>query len=180
MGCACKKKGAGEVNFAATPSVPRNEVWGPAAWTILHVAAERLGAQTIPILAAQEAQEIDYFVHLLVRILPCPLCQEHMLEYVRAHPFNWIGLRGSVLKNTVRVWIWNFHEAVNARRGITSSITLEGLEGLYGPAVKPSVSCEADILKAAWSGALRLNWIKRDAKINAESHLLRLRTLLGI
>jgi hypothetical protein len=179
MGCGCKKKGS-EVNFSEIPGVPQNEVWGPALWTILHVFAERLGAQTAPILADQEAQEIDYFVHLLPRALPCPVCQGHMLEYVRDHPFKWNTLRGVALKNTVREWLWNFHEAVNAQRGVLSGITLAELEALYGPSAKPSVGCEADTVNAALFGALRINWIKRETRISASSHLLRLRTLLGV
>ena len=180
MGCACRKKGTNGVNFSYVTGVPQNEIWGPALWIILHVAGERLGSQTLSLLAAQEAQEIDYFVHLLPRALPCPACQAHMLEYIRGHPFNWTALRGAALKNTVREWLWNFHEAVNARRGITSGVTFDSLEGLYGPAAKQSVSCEADTVRGSWMGALRIGWIKREVKINAESHLLRLRTLLGI
>ncbi len=107
--------------------------WGPPLWKILHGIAEALGNQSIPMLATDEAHEIVFLLRDVEKIMPCQLCRTHYREWRKDHPLEEIDkLRGFMLKNAVRQWLYDCHENVNRSRGIESGIKLEQIPELYG------------------------------------------------
>jgi hypothetical protein len=64
--------------------------------------------------------------------MPCQLCRNHYHEWRKNHPLEEIDkLRGPLLKEGVREWLYNLHENVNKTRGIESGILLEQIPELY-------------------------------------------------
>lgn len=100
--------------------------WGPPLWKLLHGIAETLGNQSVPMLATDEAHEIVFLLRDVEKIMPCQLCRNHYHEWRKNNPLEEIDkLRGPMLKEGVREWLYNLHENVNRSRGIESGLTLE-------------------------------------------------------
>ena len=59
--------------------------WGPLVWKILHIQAEHLGKQTIPMLKKDESLLIHKFLKQIYFILPCSICKNHYNEYYLTH-----------------------------------------------------------------------------------------------
>lgn len=95
------------------------DTFGPPAWRILHGLAARLGRQSKPLLAQQEAYEWIAVLVSLQPVLPCEVCQGHYKQWLgRRNPEQFRRLRGSELRAAAERWVWDLHEAVNARRGV--------------------------------------------------------------
>jgi hypothetical protein len=106
--------------------------WGPPLWKLLHGIAEALGNQPVAMLATDEAHEIVFILRDVEKIMPCQLCRNHYHEWRKNHPLEEIDkLRGPLLKEGVREWLYNLHENVNKTRGIESGILLEQIPELY-------------------------------------------------
>jgi hypothetical protein len=106
--------------------------WGPPLWKLLHGIAECLGNQPVAMLATDEAHEIVFILRDVEKIMPCQLCRNHYREWRKNHPLEEIDkLRGPMLKEGVREWLYNLHEIVNKTRGIESGILLDQIPELY-------------------------------------------------
>ena len=103
-----------------------NATWGPALWRLLHIVAER-------VLSRPAAIEFTLLLHSLPPALPCPNCQDHAANHIKAHPYNPpASASASVpLQEYTRRWVWEFHEMVNIRRGISSGIHLNAVGAMY-------------------------------------------------
>ena len=79
--------------------------WGPACWTMIHVAA----ASCPP----EEAKAFCAFLYSLTHVLPCPECRQHLSEYMRTHPPE------SFVTNAVNAsrFCYDLHNYVNAQTG---------------------------------------------------------------
>lgn len=109
-----------------------SKTWGPPLWALLHGIAECLGHQAIPMIATDEAHEIVFLLRDVEKIMPCQLCRTHYRDWRRRHPLEQIdALRGPLLREAVRQWLFELHEEVNTGRGITSGLTLEDMPRLY-------------------------------------------------
>jgi len=99
------------------PEYPDAADWAPILWRILHAFAERGGKTVTPLFADEERRYWTLLITGLPAILPCPLCREHAVEWLRTHPY------AEPLKTTTDIYtfltdyFYNFHEAVNARLG---------------------------------------------------------------
>ncbi len=101
--------------------MPSNKDWGPFLWTFLHGIAEKLGRQTIEIMASDEAREMTLVLRGLEQVMPCEKCRKHFHEYLKKNPIDDIPQkRGEHLRQSVRMWLWHLHEAVNERNGAPS------------------------------------------------------------
>ena len=85
-------------------------VWGPPLWAVLHRIGFHAGKAPEK-LARDERREFEWLINHLETVVPCAECRAHIEEYRR-------GRRPSALTEGGR-WIWEFHEAVNARLGKT-------------------------------------------------------------
>jgi hypothetical protein len=83
------------------------EEWGPRGWRWLHVTAIGYPLRPTPGEARAAAERISGFVGHI----PCPECRGHAARYVRRRP---LALENS---DSLQVWAWRFHNAVNARLG---------------------------------------------------------------
>lgn len=84
-------------------------------------------------IATDEAHEIVFLLRDVEKIMPCQLCRTHYRDWRRRHPLEQIDtLRGPLLRETVRQWLFELHEEVNTGRGVTSGLTLEDMPRLYG------------------------------------------------
>lgn len=86
-------------------------VWGPHLWAVLHRIGFHAGKAPEK-LARDEKREFEWLINHLETVVPCAECRAHIEEYRRARK----GV--SPAANGAR-WIWEFHEAVNARLGKT-------------------------------------------------------------
>lgn len=90
-------------------AVPDLTTIGRAGWTLMHTQAmtfpERRDA------AATEAWKA--FMRSLQHLFPCAQCRVHIGAYLRAHPFP----RGAVDRTYVTQYLFDMHNAVNARLG---------------------------------------------------------------
>jgi len=85
-------------------------VWGPHLWAVLHRIGFHAGKAPEK-LARDEKREFEWLINHLETVVPCAECRAHIEEYRRAR-------KGVSPANAAR-WIWEFHEAVNARLGKT-------------------------------------------------------------
>ena len=96
---------------------PNNKIWGPQLWYILHTFAEVIGRER-PIkeklLEAEEAIQFELFVKNIHKVLPCKVCKENAKEYLRQHHFSWSKLRRQELRDSCRLWLLDFHNAVTS------------------------------------------------------------------
>lgn len=106
--------------------------WGPPLWKLLHGIAETLGNQSVAMLATDEAHEIVFLLRDVEKIMPCQLCRSHYHQWRKDHPLEEIDrLRGPMLREGVRRWLYDLHEEVNKSKGIESGLTLEQMPELY-------------------------------------------------
>ena len=104
--------------------------WGPNAWELLHGIAERIGNQTNKFLILDEQNELKLTLRQFGALLPCQKCQGHYREWVRRSSPD-TSLYGEYLKEEVRTWLFNLHEAVNRSNESDPGITLDMLEVRY-------------------------------------------------
>ena len=100
----------------------QNSEWGPPLWRLLHTLAERLGRQTVPLLAQDEFRAWIAVLQGVEGIMPCQLCRGHYRAWRTARPLE--GLFGSA--DASREWLWALHEDVNERRGVAADGRVTG------------------------------------------------------
>jgi|TARA_B100001059_G_C17824417_1_gene580446 hypothetical protein len=82
--------------------------WGEPFWNFLHVLAEKV-----------KSHEFDHvrkgllnLIYVICSNLPCPDCTQHAISYLNGVNFNLI-----LSKENLRDMLYNFHNAVNVRKG---------------------------------------------------------------
>ena len=104
---------------ALMPALPDAVVWGPSLWTLLHGLAEQSDRMVAPHTLSYAVRQWIRLLEALPMSLPCPICQTHALEWLKANPVHPL-LKITDLKEWVVTWLYNFHETVNANRGVPS------------------------------------------------------------
>jgi len=79
--------------------------FGPPTWKFLHVWA--LGFPNDPTDEQRNAYLATFYA--LQKTLGCVSCSRHMLEHLIKQPPNLAN------RTTLTIWLWEFHNAVNAR-----------------------------------------------------------------
>jgi hypothetical protein len=105
-----------------------NHIWGPALWTILHHATERIGIYGYKSRIRIPGDEPRIWVGLLKSLqysLPCPLCKKHFNEYLSSNPIVFFT------KENIRQWLFQLHSHINNRNDSPNTITLEELPDIY-------------------------------------------------
>lgn len=106
--------------------------WGPVLWSILHTAAEHLGAVRHPLIQTDEMHRWVFLLKAVEEAMPCKLCRKHYGEWLKQNPLSqFTPLRGAALRERARKWLYELHENVNRSRNIESGIRLENLPDLY-------------------------------------------------
>ncbi len=106
------------------PSVPRIEQprpqvitsekqptmkWGRPIWTFFHVTAQKIKPEYFNSIIKGYLNNIV----LICGVLPCPVCSAHATEYLRS-----INLNNIRSKEDLIHFFFNFHNAVNMRKGV--------------------------------------------------------------
>ena len=119
MSCNCGKTRdvihlMGQLNLNASELLE----WGPILWKYLHTLAEKIGMSGNNIVDTDQSIYIENIITTLHLIIPCAECQSHAASYMSTTPFpNIKGLKGEQLRSTVRIWLFDFHNSVRARKG---------------------------------------------------------------
>jgi hypothetical protein len=123
---------------------PQTAVWGPALWGILHMLAEKSGRGTglpqrwmgprPPLSHADERGAWARLFSSLRTTLPCPLCKQHYVEYLRTDPPERIlRLDGPAWAEELRQWLWRFHNAVRVRKEQPTDFPYSSIAMTYIP-----------------------------------------------
>lgn len=153
--------------------------WGPILWKFLHLLAERVGTSGNKIVDTDQANYMESLIGLLPQILPCTECQAHAAEYMASVPLPPLkGLYNGTLRETVRVWLFTFHNAVRLRKGQPVLVTTaEECAALYENATLPK--CEYTSFVQSVAAAVRQGWVRMDNWRKWYSHAERIRILSG-
>ncbi|AAR26923.1 FirrV-1-B48 [Feldmannia irregularis virus a] len=84
-------------------------LWGPHGWKFLHYVAH--GCPDHP--SHEEIQKYVAFFTSLQDVLPCTLCRNSYSSYLITNP-----IRANTKKDLCR-WLWEIHNMVNAKLGVT-------------------------------------------------------------
>ena len=156
--------------------MPSNKDWGPYLWTFLHAVAEKLGRQSSDLLASDEARETMLVLRGLEFVMPCEKCRMHYHDYLKKNPIDEIPQkRGEHLRQSVRVWLWRLHEAINERNG-SPSFPLDHLTPTYQTAALSDAysTFSAVVQRAVANGTVNAEKVK-----SFRRHVSFLRGLLG-
>jgi hypothetical protein len=183
MACAAcgkgRKKGGGAAAAVELLNMPQPAIWGPALWTILHVAAERAGQNEIIPIRLDEVRELELLIRSFPATLPCAQCQVHSRTYIQEHKIDWSGQTGPEARDKIRRWLYNFHDHVNHNKATpTESIPYEEVELRY-TSIK-NVKVYYDIVIKELQNAINFNIVKHDAAQKFRRHLGALRSFIGI
>jgi hypothetical protein len=109
-----------------------------------------------------QAGYMEIIVGSLHQIIPCPECQAHAAAYISANPLPTLrGLRGGDLRDTIRNWLFNFHNHVRTSKGQPIIInTVEACRELYTGCFVPK--CEYTLFVQNVGYAVRQNWVRVD------------------
>jgi hypothetical protein len=181
MPCAAcgRRKGVNFSSESLTLNQPLTTIWGPALWRILHAAAEKAGRNPIPVLQVDEVRSLELLVRSFPATLPCPTCQKHSSDYLRAHPLTWVSLKGPDATPVIRRWFFDFHNHVSgAKDPPAAAFTYEDVESTYAPV--ECVEEQVTIVLRQLTLAINHNWVKHDAATKFKRHLGTLRALINI
>lgn len=117
--CGCGKK----TPVSTAPVDLAVESWGPSYWYIFHVMGEQIGVRNIADTDAELATRITILIQRLDEVLPCSVCRGHALAYKQAHPFSAAGLTRTALRDAVRGYFFEFHNAVRSAKGQPITVT---------------------------------------------------------
>jgi hypothetical protein len=182
MPCGCGKKNTGgTVHFMGkeTTDTPQPEEWGPIVWKYLHCLAEKIGTTGNTVIDADQANYVETIISTIHLIIPCPECQAHAAAYISQNPFPSIkGLAGTTLQNTVRTWLFHFHNHVRSQKGQEIMIkTVEECAQLYAGCFVPK--CEYSLFVQNVAYAVRQGWVRIDNWKKWYSNSERLRVIIG-
>jgi hypothetical protein len=112
-------------------------------------------------------------------ILPCTDCQAHASAYISGNPLPQLkGLIGNRLKETVRAWLFTFHNAVRSQKGQPIMYTSpEECATVYASCFVPN--CEYTYFVQSVAFAVRQGWVRIDNWRKWYSNSERMRVLVG-
>jgi hypothetical protein len=118
MGCGCGKKNGQPLQLMGPDKQPLYlDEWGPILWKYLHCLAEKMGTSGNSIVDTDQANYMETLLTMLPQVIPCTECQGHAAGYVSQNPIPSLkGLYGEQLRNTVRGWLYTFHNAVREQK----------------------------------------------------------------
>jgi hypothetical protein len=150
--------------------------WGPNAWELLHGIAERIGNHSNKTLIRDEQNELRLTLRHFGALLPCPKCQEHYRDSIRKS-FPNTTLYGEYLKDAVRKWLFNLHEAVNSSKELNPGITLDMLPERYKSI---DLRAAATRLRSVYQRGVQVGALKPDEWKLAWKHLDYLLRFIGV
>jgi hypothetical protein len=133
---------------------PQNSIWGPELWMILHSSAERIGSKALNRLPGEELRIWSTLLSSMRYSLPCPQCKRHYTDYFSTHSMpQWN-------KDTMRRWLFELHQLINAKNGKENTFTIEKVEEHYSQPFH--FTRHVGIVRAQMMAAIRLKWVERN------------------
>ena len=122
--------------------LPKNHIWGPHLWMILHSTSERIGSKKH--LPSEETRLWSGLLSSLRYSIPCPQCKKHYSEYYASNPIT-----------DIRIWLYNLHSDINNRLN-KENLSIDQLSELYS---KPfHFSRHSSFIIAQMKCAIRIGW----------------------
>ncbi len=85
------------------------KIIGPGIWFIIHHKASKA-------ITLETKLEFIQFIKELSIEFPCVVCSEHMIEYIKNHPFDsFMDITVDDRDIGMFKWSWIFHNNVNTR-----------------------------------------------------------------
>lgn len=122
--------------------LPKNNIWGPHLWMILHSASEQIGSKKY--LPSEETRIWTGLLSSLRYSIPCPQCKKHYSEYYTSNPIT-----------DIRIWLYNLHSDINNRIN-KENISIDQLSELYNKLF--DFSYHASFIITQMKYAVRIGW----------------------
>lgn len=155
------------------------EEWGPILWKYLHCLTEKIGTSGSTIVDTDQANYMETILSTLHLVIPCTMCQAHANAYIAANPIPSLrGLYGENLRDTVRMWLFTFHNSVRAAKQQEIMVrTIEECSALYVNCLL--AKCEYNTFIQNVAFAVRQGWVRIEHWRKWYSNSERLRIILG-
>jgi hypothetical protein len=90
------------------------ESWGPRFWKVLHTMAECVGQQATLVQKNDEADAWFFLLKAQAFVMPCALCKQHFLEFLKMKPLGALRtIQGVARKEWLQSWLYECHKRVN-------------------------------------------------------------------
>lgn len=150
---------------------PQTAVWGPALWDLLHMLGEKSGrgegmplrwSGPRPLCHTEERLAWGRLFAALRTTLPCPLCKQHYVEYLRTDPPERVlRIPGPPWAEELRQWIWRFHNAVRSRKEQATDFPFSSVATAYAPDRGRFVGWES-VVREHMRRGMFLRWLIRE------------------
>lgn len=80
--------------------------WGEPTWYFFHTFIEKI----TPFRYSSIHVEIINIYETICKNLPCPLCRDHAMKYLKGN-----NIKGMVTRDKMKMFLFNFHNDVNVR-----------------------------------------------------------------
>ena len=105
---------------------PENKMtWGEPIWFLFHTLAQKVKKESFP----QIRHELLNNIYTICTYLPCPVCANHAVEYLKKINFNTIQTKDDLIS-----MLYVFHNEVNKRKNVATFDFLE-VEKKYSTAI---------------------------------------------
>ena len=108
---------------------PKKMKWGEPTWFLFHTLACKVKEEDFP----KVRSELLGNIYNICSNLPCPVCAEHAVEYMRKINFNSIQTKRQLID-----LLFNFHNEVNKKKGFPL-FKYEDLDEKYSKAVTKNI-----------------------------------------
>jgi len=108
---------------------PKKMKWGEPTWFLFHTLAYKVKEADFP----KVRSELLGNIYNICSNLPCPICAEHAVEYMRKINFTTIQTRRQLID-----LLFNFHNEVNKKKGFPL-FKYEELDDKYSKAVTKNI-----------------------------------------
>lgn len=153
------------------------EIWGPPLWRLLHSLAERLGRQTILLLATDEKRAWTNLLKVIGQVMPCLACRNHYREWIARNPLEKF-LRSNAIQEDARRWVWALHNEVNLAKGIASP-PFETLHDLYGSRTSQEMNEDYKQVIEVFKLAVQQRIIQPELFMTFKVRMVSLRQIIG-
>jgi Erv1 / Alr family len=181
MSCGCGRKNAANQAsvLAESQQLLTPPQWGPILWKYLHCLAERMGYSGNTIVDTDQANYMEMMITMLPLILPCTQCQAHAGGYLTISPLPPLrGLYGKPLRDTVRQWLFDFHNHVRKMTQQPEIVhTIAECITLYTGCSMAKAEYTAFVQSVA--AAVRQGWVRMDNWRKWYSYSERIRIISG-
>jgi len=123
------KQSNAEVVEKKEETQPKKMKWGEPTWFLFHTLACKVKEEDFP----KVRSELLGNIYNICSNLPCPVCAEHAVEYMRKINFNSIQTRRQLID-----LLFNFHNEVNKKKGFLL-FKYEDLDEKYSKAVTKNI-----------------------------------------